>query len=184
MVNIRNTAVSWGLPARLLHWSIAALLLCQIIVGWLARSWHLSPAKLHLFVWHKSLGMLILALVLARLGWRLLNPAPRLPRETPKWKRVASHASHALLYALLIAMPLDGWLINSASGIPFRIFWLLPLPGIIHADSGLAELFKLAHFWMFVGFTGLLTLHVAAALHHHFVLRDEVLGRMLRDGRS
>jgi cytochrome b561 len=158
---------------------IAALVLAQFVLGWMASSWHLSPTKLNLFVWHKSTGMLVLALALLRLLWRLGNAVPALPAGTPRWERAMAHASHALLYALLIAMPLDGWLINSASGVPFSVFWMIPLPAIIGPDPRLADLFKLAHLWMFVLLGALVALHVGAALRHHLVKRNDVLVRML-----
>jgi len=178
-VKLRNTAGAWGAPARLFHWTIAALVLAQVALGWMAATWHLSPTKLNLFVWHKSIGMLVLVLGVLRLLWRLANPVPAPPAGTPRWERAMAQASHALLYALLIAMPLDGWLINSASGVPFSIFWAIPLPAIIAPDPRLADLFKLVHLWMFVLLGGLVALHVGAALRHHFVKRNDVLVRML-----
>lgn len=154
-------------------------MLAQFALGWTAASWHLSPAKLNLFVWHKSIGMLVLALAVLRIAWRLGNPIPALPPGTPAWERAAAHGSHALLYALLIAMPLDGWLINSASGVPFSIFWTIPLPPIVAPDRQLAALFKLAHLWMFVLLGAVVAVHAGAALRHHFVKRNDVLIRML-----
>ncbi|HEY2254305.1 MAG TPA: cytochrome b/b6 domain-containing protein, partial [Variovorax sp.] len=116
--------------AKAFHWLIAALIFVQFALGWLASSWRLSPAKLNLFVWHKSTGMLILVLVILRLLWRLATPAPPLPVDSPIWERAAAHISHLLLYALMLAMPISGWIINAATGVPFRIFWRIPLPAI------------------------------------------------------
>ena len=179
-MQIQNTATGWGMPARLLHWVVAFLVIAQVALGWVAVTRELSPTKLHLFVWHKSIGMLVLALVVLRLAWRLANPTPALPPGTAPWELAAARASHALLYALLLAMPLDGWLLNSAAGVPFSIFWTIPLPAVVHPDEHLAEFFKGVHFWMFVILSGLLAVHVAAALRHHFVKRNAVLVRMLR----
>lgn len=179
-----NSDSAWGAPAQLLHWLMAALILIQFALGWLAVSWRLSPAKLNLFVWHKSLGMVILALVLLRLLWRLMNPTPALPVDTPGWERAAAHISHALLYVLMIAMPLTGWLINSAAGVPFSIFWQVPLPALVAPDRHIAALAALTHFSLFVTFASLLVLHVGAALRHHFLKRDAVLTRMLPGKRA
>jgi hypothetical protein len=107
------------------------------------------------------------------------NPAPAAPAGTPAWERAAATVTHALLYCLLIAMPLDGWLINSAAGVPFSIFWMIPLPPLVAPDPALADACKLAHFWMFVLLAALVALHAAAALRHHFVKRNDVLTRMI-----
>ena len=179
-----NSDTAWGSPAKLFHWLVAALIFTQFALGWLAVAWRLSPAKLNLFVWHKSIGMLLLVLVVLRLLWRLRNPAPALPANTSAWERRAAHASHALLYVLMLAMPLTGWIHNSAAGIPFRIFWSLPLPALVAPDKQLAGLAASAHFWLFVAFSALLVLHIAAALWHHFVKRDNLLSRMLPARRN
>lgn len=176
---LRNTVDSWGALAKLFHWIIAALILAQIALGWTAASWRLSPTKLNLFVWHKSIGMLILALVLLRLLWRLANPAPALPEEMPAWERRAAQASHFLLYALALALPLTGWIVNSAAKVPFQIFWTIPLPAIVSPDKGTADLAALAHLALFIALAAVLVAHIGAALRHHFVKHDDVLLRML-----
>jgi len=179
---LRNTDQNWGAIAKLLHWFMAVLIFTQIALGWLAVSWPLSPTKLNLFVWHKSFGMLMLALVVVRLLWRLASPTPALPTDTPRWERTAAHASHALLYALMITMPLSGWVINSAANIPFRIFWLVPLPHIVAPDKALADMAKTIHLGLFVTLSLVLVLHIGAALRHHFIKRNRILVRMLPIG--
>src|SRR6266853_211509 len=155
---LRNTADSWGAPAKLFHWLIAVLIFAQIALGVMAASWRVSPTKLELFFWHKSTGMLILALVALRLLWRLANPTPALPSGMAAWERAAARLSHLLLYALMIALPVTGWIVNSASNVPFRIFWLIPLAALLAL---------------------VLVAHIGAALRHHFVKRNTVLERML-----
>ena len=176
---LANTADAWGAPAKFFHWTIALLIVVQIPLGFAAALWRLSPLKLELFVWHKSTGMAILVLMLARLAWRLANRAPSLPRETPAWERRAAHASHAALYALALALPLSGWVINSAAAVPFSVFWLVPLPSIVPPDERLEELAKLAHFSLLVALCLVLAVHVGAALRHHLKKRNDVLLRML-----
>ena len=178
-MKFRNTSQSWGVAAKLFHWALAALILAQIALGIAAANWPLSPAKLDLFVWHKSTGMLILVLALARLAWRLANPVPELPADTPAWERAAARASHALLYLLIIAMPLSGWVVSAASGIPFRIFRWIPLPAIVGPDKAVADYAALLHFSLLLLLAALLCVHVAAALRHHYVKRNDVLLRML-----
>jgi len=176
---LRNTADSWGAPAKLFHWVMAALILAQIALGVMAASWRVSPAKLELFFWHKSNGMLILALVALRLLWRLANSAPALPSGMAAWECTAARLSHLLLYALMIALPLTGWIVNSASNIPFRIFWLIPLPAIVAPDEATAGLAALVHGGLAALLALVLIAHTSAALRHHFVKRNTVLTRML-----
>ena len=179
-----NSDSSWGAPAKFLHWLVAILIFIQFALGWLAVGWRLSPTKLNLFVWHKSTGILILLLVLVRLLWRLVNLTPVIPLDTPAWERGAARLSHGLLYILMIAMPLAGWIVQSASGVPFRIFWRIPLPAIVSPDRDMAELAAVVHFSLGLVFAALLVLHVGAALRHHFVKRNTILTRMLPTRRS
>jgi cytochrome b561 len=176
---IRNDVESWGPVAKLFHWGMAALIFAQIALGLTAVSWRVSPTKLDLFVWHKSIGMLILALLALRLLWRLSNRAPELPWEMPLWERAGAHASHILLYALMIALPLTGWVISSASNVPFRIFWTIPLPAITAPDKAVSDLFATIHGWLVTLLALVLVAHIGAALRHHYVKRDTVLSRML-----
>lgn len=167
------------MPAKLLHWSVALLVCVQSGLGWVAVSWRLSPTKLDLFVLHKSIGMLILLLMIARLVWRALNVAPRLPAGMRPLERFAARLGHVLLYALLLLMPVTGWIINSAANIPFRLFWQVPLPAIVSPDEALADAAKHLHLALFVLLALLVPVHVGAALRHHFVKHDAVLTRML-----
>ncbi|MBI3898338.1 MAG: cytochrome b [Gammaproteobacteria bacterium] len=175
---LRNTRYSWGAIAKLLHWSMAALIFAQFALGWLAVSWRLSPTKLDLYVWHKSLGILLLVLVVLRLLWRWLNPTPAAPAFAPRWEHAAASANHFLLYALMLALPVTGWIINSAANVPFRIFWQWPLPAIVAPDKALEHLAKQAHLTLFIAISIVLVLHIAAALRHHFVKHNDILLRM------
>ena len=98
------------------------------MLGWVAVSYPLSPTKLELFKWHKSVGLLILAWVLLRLAWRVTHRGPGLPAAMGRHERWTAHLAHALLYALMIAMPISGWIINSASDFPLKWFGLLRVP--------------------------------------------------------
>jgi cytochrome b561 len=179
MLMLRNDDDSWGAPAKLFHWVMAALIFAQIALGLAAASWHLSPTKLNLFVWHKSTGILILALLALRLLWRLSNRVPTLPSEMVAWERWAAHLSHFLLYVLMVALPLTGWVISSASNVPFRIFWTIPLPAITVPDKAVADAFATIHGWLVTLLALVLFAHVGAALRHHYLKRDTVLTRML-----
>lgn len=179
MVTLRNSLERWGLVSKLFHWLMAVAFFVQIALGWCAVSWPLSPFKINLFVWHKSLGILILLLVALRLLWRLINKTPTPPSNMPVWERLTAHISHTLLYMLMVLVPLSGWVISSASIIPFRVFGVLPLPAITTPNQATEELAKTAHFYLFVALAMIVLVHIAAALHHHFVKRDDVLKKML-----
>lgn len=186
-VQLRDTPERWGGVTRFLHWAVAALIFALVALGWVARLAPLSPSKITLFYWHKSLGMLALALVLIRLAWRAGNRPPSLPEGFSRRERLLARGTHAALYALILAAPISGWFIDSTSGIPFRIFWILPLPAIAPVSQRLENIFELAHVAIFWTLATLLLGHIGAALRHHFLIRDDVLVRMLpslrrRDG--
>jgi cytochrome b561 len=176
---LRNTYRLWGAPAKALHWTVAALVVAQVPLGLAAANWRLSPTKLDLFVWHKSLGMLILVLMAARLVWRLSGVAPALPADTRSLERLAAHLSHFALYLMLFLLPLSGWIVNSAANVPFRIFWLIPIPPIVEPEKALADGAARAHASLCVLLVLLLIVHVGAALRHHFLKHNDVLVRML-----
>jgi cytochrome b561 len=176
---LRNDSDSWGAPAKLFHWVMALLIFAQLALGLVAVSWRLSPTKLDLYVWHKSTGMLILTLLAMRLLWRLSNRVPQLPPEMAAWERRGAHLSHFLLYVLMIALPVTGWVISSSSNVPFKIFWTIPLPAITPPDKATADLFASVHGWLAALLALVLAAHIGAALRHHYVKRDAVLLRML-----
>lgn len=183
----RSGPSGWGRTVRLLHWTTALLVLAQWLLGRSMTS--LGPEalteKFVLYQRHKSLGALILLLTLLRLGWRLLDRArPEHPPGMPIWQQRAAATSHALLYLLLLAMPVTGFLAAAASplGIPTVLFGFLPVPHPIGPDPALEALLLQAHRLQGWALAGLVALHVAAALKHHWVDRDPVLRRMVRGG--
>ncbi len=178
-MTLRNSDHSWGGIAKVLHWLIAAMILGMFVLGWIAVNYPMSPTKIKLFTWHKSFGITILMLALLRMAWRFLDPPPASSAHAPVWERQLARTSHALLYLAMIAMPVSGWIINSAANFPLKLFGLIRLPDIVPADKTLqtqAEFVHLSLFWILVA---LLILHVGAALWHHIVRRDDILTRML-----
>lgn len=169
----------WSRTAQALHWSVALLVLAQLPLGFLAVGWRMSPTKLDLFVWHKSLGFVVLALMLLRLSWRATHAAPAPPPDASPWTRRAAAAVHALLYGVLFALPLTGWIVNSAANVPFRVFRRIPVPAIVAPDKALADDIARLHLALAVLLLVLLVVHVGAALWHHHRRRDDVLLRML-----
>jgi cytochrome b561 len=165
------------------HWGMAMLILMLLVLGVLAANWPLSPLKLKLFFWHKSLGLLLLALLPLRLLWRAFDVRPAWPaRMLPLERRLAA-AAHAALYALMAALPLSGWVINSAADVPFRVFGLWPLPALVPPDEAVKALAQGAHLALVLALLALLAVHVAAALRHRR-RGDGVLAAMLPGGRS
>ncbi len=183
----RNSPQRWGAMAKAFHWAIALFIVANIPLGLWADALPLSPTKVEAFYWHKTIGLTVLWLAVLRLLWRFTNPAPRLPATMPRWERTLAHASHGLLYAAMVAMPLSGWAVHSASGFPLDLYGLVPVPDIV--PQGLDETMvedtaASVHYWIFVLICILLTLHVAGALKHQFMNRDDVLRRMLPFARA
>ena len=178
-VEFRNTRDTWGAVARGFHWLIATLVLAQFVIGTIAEEMKLTPTKLDLFVWHKSIGVTILLLAVLRLAWRFGNPPPAPPAGTPGWERKLAALAHWLLYALIFAVPLSGWWVSDASRVPFNAFFFLPMPDFIATDRALQEAAAEVHEALTITLLVVVILHIGAALRHHFLLRDDVLRRML-----
>ncbi len=179
---LRNTTERWGAVSQSLHWLIVLLILAQGSVGLLMGDMRNGPDKIQVYALHKSIGLTILALVVLRLLWRLYAGAPRPVPGTPRWQSRTARISHWLLYALLLAMPLSGWLFNSAAGFPLQWFGLFNLPALASQEPGLRELAGQAHALLFWTLVTVATVHAAAAFYHHLFLRDATLARMLPRG--
>lgn len=167
---------SYTLIARILHWATAVLVLFQIPAGLLIVNFDLGPV----YDLHKSVGALILALIIVRLPWRLSHPAPPLPSDIPPPQRVAALTMHWVLYALLVVQPIVGWIATSAYPAPVPFFGLLELPHIWWEDRALSDRLFVMHRSLGIAMGVLLIGHIGAALYHHVIRRDKVLLRMLR----
>ncbi len=166
-----------------LHWAVALLICAAFPLGLYMQDLPLSPQKLRLVSYHKWIGVTVFVLALVRLVWRLTHPAPPLPTSVPAWQRRAAAIAHAALYALMLAVPLSGWLMSSAKGVPTVWLGLIPLPDLIGKDEGLGQALRTVHAALNYALLALVLAHVGAALKHRFVDRDEVLARMLPGGR-
>jgi cytochrome b561 len=176
---IRNDVTRYGAVAQTLHWLIAALVVVMFGLGWYMGDLPLGPRKLELYQLHKSIGLTIFALAVLRLCWRLTHPAPPLPAHMAPWERAAARTSHALLYAMLLIQPMIGFLQSNAANFPVVVWGVLPLPALIAPDEPLADRLVDVHEWGARIILFLVLLHIAAALRHHFWLKDDVLRRML-----
>ncbi|MDE1914475.1 MAG: cytochrome b [Sphingomonadales bacterium] len=163
--------------ARALHWTIALLIVINIPLGLLHDALaHTLPA----IPLHKAIGITVLALSLVRIVWRLAHPAPTLPDGMPGWEKTAAHGLHLLFYGLMLVLPLTGWAMISAGDKPFTWFGLFSIPKLaVSKGSVVLSLSHALHGPLGIIFGVLILLHVGAALRHHFVLRDDVLRRML-----
>lgn len=168
----------YALPAILLHWLMALLILAAFAIGLKLWGLPLSPLKFRLIAWHKWAGISVLILLAVRVAVRLACKVPPLPAHmSPREQRLA-HAGHLALYLLMAAVPLAGWMMSSAYGIPVVLFGILPLPALGGMDLALAAQLKLVHQALNLLLALTVAGHVLIALKHHFVDRDGMLDRM------
>ena len=165
-------------PAVALHWITAALVVANIALGLSMVPLPISPRKLQWYMWHKWIGATVFLLTCARLLWRAMRGAPA-PVAMPPWQRRAAAVSHVLLYALLLAIPVSGWVYSSATGVQVVYLGLVPLPDLVDKDRALAAVLKATHVTLNVVLWSVVIVHSAAALKHHVVDRDGVLARMI-----
>lgn len=165
--------------AIFLHWLVGLGLIATFALGFYMEGLPLSPNKLKFYSWHKWAGVSLLVLAVVRLAWRMSHRAPELPLSMGPLARLAAHVGHWLLYALMLAIPLSGWLMSSAQGFQVVWFGVLPLPDLVSKDAALGALLKDVH--VVLNYTLLVAVvgHVGAALQHHFIKKDTILTRML-----
>lgn len=167
--------------AKILHWAVAGLVVAQYALANLAELAAEAGAQvrqLALLANHKSVGVSILALALVRLAWRAAHRPPPLPAAMPRWQAAASKVSHGLLYVLLLATPLSGWLMSSASAYSVSWFNLLQLPDLVPPDAELKEVFAGIHGSLALLLAAVAGVHILAAFKHALIDRDGVLRRM------
>jgi len=186
----RTRMTRYSAVAIVLHWAIALCVIALLAAGlWMTTAIHQPSSRalaFQVYQLHKSLGLTVLVLSLARLLWRLAHRPPPLPDAMSAFERTAARSTHALFYALTIGMPLVGWAMVSASplGLPTIVFGQFEWPHIpwladLQDKSAAEAVLKGAHRTMGYGLIALATLHIAAALKHHFFDRDDVMARML-----
>jgi cytochrome b561 len=184
-----NTRTRYGTVAMSLHWLIAALVLTNLYLGLSFDTYPKGdPTLFQMVQIHKSIGLSVLVLSIARLIWRLIHPVPPLPAGMSPALKFLAHATHYLLYFLIIAIPLSGWAMVSTSrlGLPTSWFGLFDWPNIgfianmpLDQKRSLHEPLEAIHMYLAWSAIVLLVIHVAGALWHQFIRRDDVLKRML-----
>jgi cytochrome b561 len=186
--DIRAPRSTYSSVAIALHWTIAILMLTNIGLAWYFGTLK-GPAEVAPLALHKSIGITVLLLTLARIGWRLAYPPPPLPAHMKTWERIAAKGTHLLFYGLMLAMPLSGWAMVSASPLirlhPTVLYGVVPWPAVPYPGLDSDQLHavrKLAgrtHATLALVAYATIMLHVAAALKHQLLDRDDVLARML-----
>ncbi len=181
-MSLKNTPDRWGGVSQLLHWLVVVLILVMAYLGLTMGDLPSGPDKIKTYALHKSIGITILGLVTLRLLWRFYAGTPHPVSGTPAWQERIASLTHWAIYGLLFAMPLSGWVLNSAAGFPLQWFGIVNLPHIVGRDHDLHELAEDAHEIMFWALTWLVAAHAGAAFYHHIFQRDATLARMLPRG--
>ena len=171
--------VRYTRTAKALHWLMAILFFGLLALGFYMHDLPLSPEKLKLYSWHKWAGVTAFLLVWFRLFWRVTHRPPALPDTMPRVMQFAAHGGHFLLYALMFAIPLSGWLMSSAKGFQTVWFGVLPIPDLLNKNKELGDLLQTVHMSLNLLFAVTIVGHVGAALKHHFIDKDDILTRML-----
>jgi len=164
--------------AKGLHWLTALLVFGLLVLGLWMVELPFGRPKLQAYAWHKWIGLCVLLLTLARLTWRWRVPPPALPTTVTEWERRLAPVSHGLLLALLVALPLSGWLMSSAGGVAVYWFGIVPLPDLVPRDPRLFEGLCTLHHWLAWTLMAMLVLHLAAVVRHDLLRRDGVFRRM------
>lgn len=176
---IKNTKTQYGLVAKSLHWTMALLIIGMLALGLYMSYLPISELKLQLYGIHKEFGLLILLLVMFRITWRIGNIVPLLPNTIPPWQKFVANAVHGMLYGFMFAMPITGWMLTSAAGLPPSFFGLFVLPPLLSPNMDTMNILIQIHTWLAYGLMATFGAHVGAALKHHFIDKDDVLRRML-----
>lgn len=177
-MTLRNSTSTYGGVTKLLHWLVFILVVVLLIVGFTVEDIGDKAIRSNILNVHKLTGLTVLFLMLLRALWALTNPKPALPSDTPHWQRIAERIVHVSLYLALIAMPVSGWVMTSAAGKPPHFFnWILALP--VPQNKPLSDYAWLTHEVLSLVIIILVSIHVAAALYHFFIKKDNIMQRML-----
>ncbi len=178
-MTLADSPSAFGLISRLFHWLTALAVLAMITVGIYMAGLPLSPTKFQLYGLHKSIGMTVLVLTLLRLVWRRRQSAPEPLSTHAPWERILAKATHHGLYALLIALPLVGWIGSSAAGYSVSWFGLFTFPDLVAESKVLQDALTTVHVVLAWVMIVALVMHIGGALKHHVIDRDITLRRML-----
>ena len=174
-----NTPNSYGWVSIILHWLGAIFIIGLFVLGILMVDWdYTHPWYYDAPHFHESLGIIFVILLIFRLIWRQINPKP-MPLATSELQRRVASFAHHLLYLLMVAIPISGYLISSADGRAVKVFQWFEVPAIVDNIDNLATISGNIHYWLSIAIIALTVLHIAAALKHHFVDKDDTLKRII-----
>jgi cytochrome b561 len=181
---LRSTPTAWGAIAKTFHWVVAALVIYSTGYGWWMTHVAERAGRPALYQFHSSIGYDLLFLLLLRLAWRLIDWPPVLPENLRRWERVAAHLSHVLLYVLMLAVSIGGWLLlgTFSRTIEGTLFGIVPVPPPV-LDRSFHRVLEESHEFLSYALLALITVHVVAALRHHFIKKNDILRRMGWGGR-
>jgi cytochrome b561 len=181
-MQVADIPLQYAPAQKWLHWLMAAFIVLVMIPAGLTMT-RLGEGETTntLYELHKSFGVIIFALAVVRAGLRLIRGAPPLEPGIPAWQRFAAHVSHSALYMLIVLVPITGWIATSACCAPVNLFWTVPVTLPVTGGEDFAKAVFRLHYGFVYTLMAIVTIHVAAALHHHFVRRDRTLVRMLPD---
>ncbi|WP_066961543.1 cytochrome b [Microbulbifer sp. Q7] len=174
-----NSNIQYGWVAVLFHWLMAPAIIGMFALGWWMVGlsyydpWYRQGPDIH-----KSVGILLALLLVARLLWRWLNTAPA-PEPAPRWQQRAASVAHAVLYGLLLAIAASGYLISTADGRAIEVFNWFSVPATLQGLENQEDIAGTIHEWLAWTLMGLVLVHSLAAFKHHFVNKDNTLRKML-----
>ncbi|HEY6985976.1 MAG TPA: cytochrome b [Rhodanobacteraceae bacterium] len=177
----RSDASNWGSLAKFFHWATVLAILVQATIGLIMVELPKRPSTIPVYSFHKSLGLTIFAFALLRLVWRAFDPHPAYPSTMPRWQIVWARTGHVVLYVLIFAVPLSGWLFDSATALrPLYWFGLFQVPSLTGGrDDAIKDFAEALHIGLFWLLAAVAAAHATVALLHHFHERDDILRRML-----
>jgi cytochrome b561 len=177
---IRNTTTGWGSVSRWFHWCLAAAIIGMIAFGWWVNHVPARPDRYFYRSIHADIGYLVLLLMVARLGWRIINPTPELPADSARWARIFARISHAALYLVTILVAVLGWAHSGAHAPDYSSFFgLFHVPQFTSPDRELARAYEDRHILFAYVLLALIAVHVIATAWHHYIRRDRVAARMV-----
>ncbi|KRW82009.1 cytochrome b [Marinobacter sp. P4B1] len=178
-MSLKNSEHHYGWLAVVLHWLVATVVVGLFALGfWMVDlsyydEWYRKGPDLH-----RSIGLILFAVVVFRLLWRLINASPRPLASHKRWEVVSAHVAHSLLYVLMFVAMVSGYLITTADGSSISVFGLFDVPSLTGRVKGMEDTAGAVHYWSTWALVGLAGLHALGALKHHFIDRDETLRRM------
>ena len=177
---MRTNGARYGLVSRVFHWSVALLVIALLCLGWymvdLTYYDRWSKASLE---WHKALGMLALLAGILKISWVLGSHAPAPLPSMARWERLSARAMHLTLFAMMLAIPITGYVISTSAGDGISIFGWFVVPAVLPESEALRDLAIELHYYLAYTTAALVSLHAMAALKHQFIDRDGTLSRMI-----